>query len=84
VLGYGRTLAENLHLKAEAYYQSIFDAPVERTPSYYSVLTEGADFAPTDRGNLVNAGTGRNYGPGADAGKVLLAQLLLPGDGLAV
>jgi hypothetical protein len=62
VLGYGRTLAENLHLKAEAYYQSIFDAPVERTPSYYSVLTEGADFAPTDRGNLVNAGTGRNYG----------------------
>jgi outer membrane receptor protein involved in Fe transport len=26
------------------------------------VLTEGADFAPTDRGNLVNDGTGRNYG----------------------
>jgi hypothetical protein len=62
VMGYGRTLAENLHLKAEAYYQAIFDAPVERTPSYYSVLTEGADFAPTDRGNLVNEGTGRNYG----------------------
>ncbi|MBD0256315.1 MAG: TonB-dependent receptor [Cytophagales bacterium] len=62
VVGYGRTLAENLHLKAEAYYQSIFDAPVERTPSYYSVLTEGADFAPTDKGNLVNRGTGRNYG----------------------
>jgi hypothetical protein len=62
VVGYGRTLAENLHLKAEAYYQAIFDAPVERTPSYYSVLTEGADFAPTDKGDLVNDGTGRNYG----------------------
>jgi hypothetical protein len=62
VVGYGRTLAENLHLKAEAYYQALFDAPVERTPSYYSVLTEGADFAPTDKGNLVNAGSGRNYG----------------------
>ncbi len=62
VIGYGRTLAQNLHLKAEAYYQAIFDAPVERTPSYYSVLTEGADFAPIDKGNLTNAGTGRNYG----------------------
>ncbi len=62
VLGYQRILAENLQLKTEAYYQSIFDAPVERQASYYSVLTEGADFAPIDKGNLVNKGTGRNYG----------------------
>ncbi len=62
VLGYQRNLTENLHLKAEAYYQAVFDAPVESTPSYYSVLTEGADFGPIDKGNLVNTGTGRNYG----------------------
>ena len=60
--GYQRTLAPNLQLKAELYYQAIFAAPVEKQASYYSVLTEGADFTPIDKGNLVNNGTGRNYG----------------------
>jgi hypothetical protein len=62
VLGYERQLAENLRLKVETYYQAIFDAPVERNPSYYSILTEGADFAPIDKANLVNKGTGSNMG----------------------
>ncbi|MCU0341649.1 MAG: TonB-dependent receptor [Spirosomaceae bacterium] len=62
VLGYERSLTENLRLKVETYYQSLFDVPVEQTPSFYSVLVEGADFAPIDRGRLVNEGTGRNYG----------------------
>lgn len=62
VLGHERYLTDNLRLKVEAYYQSLFDVPVERTPSYYSILTEGASFAPIDVGNLVNSGTGTNYG----------------------
>lgn len=62
VLAYDRQLTDNLRLRAESYYQALFDAPVERTPSYFSGLTEGADFAPTNKGNLVNKGTGRNYG----------------------
>ena len=62
VLAYDRQLSDNLRLRAEGYYQSLFDAPVERTPSYFSGLTEGTDFAPTNKGNLVNEGTGRNYG----------------------
>ncbi|MEI7584276.1 TonB-dependent receptor [Runella sp.] len=62
VLGYERNLTENLRLKIETYYQSLFDVPVEKTSSYYSVLVEGVDFAPVDKGNLVNKGTGRNYG----------------------
>lgn len=62
VVGYERSLTENLRLKVETYYQSLFDVPVEQTPSFYSVLVEGADFAPIDRGQLVNNGTGRNYG----------------------
>ena len=62
VLGYDRMLAENLRLKIETYYQWIFDAPVEQLPSYYSSLTDGADFAPENKDNLVNEGTGRNYG----------------------
>jgi len=62
VLGFERSLTENLRLKVETYYQSLFDVPVEKTPSFYSVLVEGADFAPIDRDQLVNEGTGRNYG----------------------
>ena len=62
VLAYDQQLTENLHLRAEGYHQWLFDAPVERFASSYSLLTEGADFTPNKRGNLVNAGTGRNYG----------------------
>ncbi|TGE20203.1 TonB-dependent receptor [Hymenobacter elongatus] len=62
VLAYDRQLTDNLRLRTEGYYQALFDAPVERTPSYFYGLTEGADFAPTNKGNLVNEGTGRNYG----------------------
>ncbi len=62
VLGYERNLSENLRLKVEAYYQSLFDVPIEKTPGFYSVLVEGADFNPINQGNLVNKGTGRNYG----------------------
>lgn len=62
VLGYERNLTENLRLKVETYYQSLFDVPIEKTSGFYSVLVEGADFAPINKGNLVNKGTGRNYG----------------------
>lgn len=62
VVGYERFLSENLRLKLETYYQSIFDAPIQTFGSYYSILTEGADFAPINTGNLTNKGTGRNYG----------------------
>jgi hypothetical protein len=62
VVGYERFLSENLRLKLETYYQSIFDAPIQSYASSYSILTEGASFAPINTGNLVNKGTGTNYG----------------------
>jgi hypothetical protein len=62
VLGYDRTLGSNWRLKAEAYYQSLFDIPVEGTASSYSVLNEGAGFVFENKGSLVNEGTGTNYG----------------------
>lgn len=63
VLAYDRQLlSENLHMRVEAYYQALFDAPVARTASYYSGLTQGAEFGDPNRGNLVSNGTGRNYG----------------------
>jgi hypothetical protein len=62
VLAYDRQLSDQLHLRLEGYHQWIFDAPVERLPSSYSLLNSGTGFGPVNRGNLVNAGLGRNYG----------------------
>jgi len=62
VVGYDRLLAPNLRLKAEAYYQAITDAAVERESSSFSMLNAGADFALPDETDLINNGTGRNYG----------------------
>lgn len=62
VLGYDRNLNENTIIKAEAYYQSIFNAPVTIRPTSFSGLNVGADFAPSDEDSLQNAGIGRNLG----------------------
>ena len=62
VLSYDRSLTANIRFKIETYYQDIYHAAVTRTPSAFSMLNAGADFDPVDKTNLVNAGTGRNYG----------------------
>ncbi len=62
VVGYERSLTENLHLKVETYYQSLFNVPVEQNPTYYSILIEGANFNPISVDSLVNKGTGQNAG----------------------
>ena len=49
-------------LKAELYYQYLYDVPVERTPSGFSMLNAGADFGFPDKVGLVNKGTGSNKG----------------------
>lgn len=60
VLGYERTLAKDLYLKAEAYYQYLFDVPVENDPtSNYSQLNSAEWFTTRE---LVNEGVGMNYG----------------------
>jgi hypothetical protein len=63
VVGYDRKLGDNWRLKAEVYYQDLFDIPIEDDlNSSYSVINEGADFGFDERGSLVNEGTGQNYG----------------------
>lgn len=63
VMGYDRNLGTSWRIKTEAYYQSLFDIPIENDlSSSYSVLNEGGDFVFDERGSLVNEGTGRNYG----------------------
>jgi len=62
VAGYEISLSDHLRLKTEAYYQYIFNAAVESTPSSFSMLNYGADFGFPDKTNLVNSGKGYNYG----------------------
>jgi hypothetical protein len=67
VLGYNQMLSKNLHFKAEAYYQYLFDVPVQNPAIYpggtsFSMLNTGADFTIAYTPYLVNQGVGRNYG----------------------
>lgn len=62
VAGYNHQFNSNFKLKAEAYYQHLYDVAVERNSSSFSMLNAGADFGVPDVDSLVNTGIGRNYG----------------------
>ncbi len=62
VLAYDRTLSKDIRLKAEAYYQNIYYAPVTIQKSSYSLLNFGADFSNPSVDSLINKGNGKNYG----------------------
>ena len=63
VLGYDLRFADKWRAKVEVYYQEINKAAVEKTPSSYSSLTEGADFGfSIDKNSLVSTGEGFNHG----------------------
>lgn len=49
-------------IKLETYYQHLFNVPVEKQSSSFSILNAGADFVFPFTGDLINEGTGRNYG----------------------
>ncbi len=60
VAGYNRKLSRNTHLKAEVYYQKLFDVPVENADtSTFSLVNQVGGITTRE---LVNAGTGKNYG----------------------
>lgn len=62
VVGYDRYLSTNTRIKAEAYYQDIFDVPVEQRSTSFSMLNTGASWGIGAQDSLVNKGTGTNYG----------------------
>lgn len=62
VLGYDVLPAKDWRVKAEVYYQMLFDVPVTTTPGSFSMLNTGASFNPNEQGYLINNGTGTNYG----------------------
>ena len=65
VLGYNKRLQKNLKLKAEVYYQHLFDAPIaEDTTVILSSLNSNSGYMIYDYnfGALAPNGKGRNYG----------------------
>lgn len=62
VAAYDRLMGRNMRLKLEAYYQRLFNVPVEEGRSSFSILNTGAGFSRVFPQKLINAGTGRNYG----------------------
>lgn len=63
VLGYGFRISENLHLKSEVYYQQLSNIPVAKDTAgaagFFSFVNWSAGVPEFE---LVNGGTGRNYG----------------------
>lgn len=62
VVGYDWNFAKSWRLKTEAYYQSLYDVPVNTFSSSYSMLNTGASFKTDLEDQLTNGGTGENYG----------------------
>jgi hypothetical protein len=62
VAGYSKMLTDNLRLLVEAYYQSLYDIPVEINTSSFSLVNSGAGFSRLFPYELKNGGIGRNYG----------------------
>lgn len=62
VLTYDWNVTEHLRVKAEGYYQSLRNIPVESKSSSYSAINAGMSFAAEEEDSLVNNGTGHNYG----------------------
>ncbi len=62
VLGYSRSLGKIARLKVEAYYQYLYDLPVTKQPSAYSLINSGSGFSRFFPDTLANTGIGRNYG----------------------
>jgi hypothetical protein len=62
VLGYSFQINKNFGLKTEAYYQALTGIPIETNSSSFSLINGGSGFARVFPNNLVNNGTGYNYG----------------------
>ena len=63
VAGYGHTFGGGFNVRSEAYYQYLFNIPVERRAgSSFSAVNQGASFERLFPDTLQNTGTGYNYG----------------------
>ena len=61
-VGYEKAFKKSLNLKAEAYYQYLYNIPVTVDPSAFSLINMGSGFQRFFPENLENTGAGQNYG----------------------
>ena len=78
VISYQHSFRFGVQAKVEAYYQYLYDVPVERDSSTFSILNFGADFNTALPADLVNNGKGRNYGAELTVGKIPGQRILFP------
>ncbi len=62
VIGHDFKISSNTRLKTEAYYQHLYNIPVEPRPSSYTTLNTGDGWGMWLEDSLENKGLGRNYG----------------------
>ena len=62
VAGWEHNFDYPIRIKFEAYYQYLWDVPVEIVPSYFSLVNGGSGFGRLWAEPLENAGFGQNYG----------------------
>jgi hypothetical protein len=62
IIGYNYLFNRNLRLIIEPYYQSLYNIPVNPEIPGFSMLNSGKDYHPYKEENLVNKGSGENYG----------------------
>jgi len=62
VVGYDFFASQNFRIKAEGYYQHIYDVPITESNKQFSLLNTGDDFHDDAYFDLENKGTGTNYG----------------------
>lgn len=61
VIGYDWSLPFDMRIKIEAYYQYIYNAGIDSDSSSFSTLNIGS-FSQEGPDNIINGGTGTNYG----------------------
>ncbi|MCX6309701.1 MAG: TonB-dependent receptor, partial [Bacteroidia bacterium] len=71
VLGYDWHLGNDFRIKAETYYQSLYNVPVSRVNNEFSMLNAGSGYYIQRLDSLENTGKGRNYGIEVTAEKFL-------------
>jgi hypothetical protein len=62
VAGYDMSISKNMRFKMEAYYQCLYDIPVEKRVSTFSMVNYGANFHNENEDSLTNSGSGKNVG----------------------
>lgn len=62
VLGYNHLFFKELKCTIETYYQFLYNIPITKDNSYYSLVNAGSSFHQEKIGNLINNGLAHNYG----------------------